>query len=688
MTDRYPPIHEKCPHFLHGGDYNPDQWPPEVWAEDMRLMKLAGCNAMSVGIFSWAHVEVAENRFDFGWLDEVMDLLADNGAFALLATPSASHPAWLSAKYPEVLRVGSDGRRRDHGGRVNYCLTSLVFREKCAILSARLAERYKDHPALLMWHASNEYGGECHCDRCQVAFRNYLEAKYDSLAALNAAWWTAFWGHTYSNWGQIASPRDLGEGSIMGHQLDWRRFVTEQTLSFMLNETTPLQRICPHVPITTNFMGTYPGLNYWKFVEHLDRVSWDSYPQFHAREGDWKLGAHVAFTHDIYRTMKGGRPFLLMESTPSSTNWMPVQKLKRPRVHRLASLQAVAHGSDTVQYFQWRKGRGGAEKFHGAVVDHCGHENTRVFREVAEVGQILAKLDAIVGTTVRPEVAVVYDWENRWAIDVTAGPRREQRDYENTCVAHYRAFWSRGVPVDVPEMDCDFGPYKLLVAPMLYMVRPGVAERIEQFVRDGGVFVTTYWSGIANETDLVHTGGFPGPLRDVLGIWSEELDVLHDDESNHLAFAQPNPLDLHGEFEARIFCDLIHPEGAEVLATYQEDFYAGRAALTENRFGAGKAYYVASRNEPAFLAALYGRLIEQLGIRRVLVSNGLPEGVTAQVRTDGQRDFVFLMNFNNHGQYVDLGDHEFTDVVAGRELRGEVKLDAHESIILERETGM
>ena len=683
MTDRYPPISEKCPHFLHGGDYNPDQWPRDVWADDMRLMELAHCNAMSVAIFSWGHIEVAEGRFDFTWLDEVMDMLADNGAYAVLATPSASHPPWLSAKCPEVLRVGADGRRRRHGGRVNYCLTSPVFREKCAAMSTRLAERYREHPALLVWHVSNEYGGECHCDLCQAAFRDWLEGRHETLDALNAAWWAAFWGHTYTDWSQIASPHELGERSIMGHQLDWKRFVTDQTVSFMLNEIAPLRRITPGVPITSNFMGTYPGLNYWKFVEHLDRVSWDSYPAFHGREEDWKIAPRVAFVHDIYRTMKGGRPFMLMESTPSSTNWMRVMKLKRPRVHRLFSLQAVAHGADTVQYFQWRKGRGCSEKFHGAVVDHCGHENTRVFRDVAKVGEILLELDAVIGTTVQPEVAIIYDWENRWAIDASAGPRWEKRDYEQTCVNHYRAFWGRSVPVDVINMDSALGDYKLVIAPMLYMVRAGVAQRVEEFVEAGGVFVSTYWSGIANENDLVFTGGFPGPLRKVLGIWSEEVDVLHDDESNTIVFKEPNDLQLHGEYAAAVFCDLIHAESAEVLATYQDDFYAGRPALTVNAFGKGKAYYVASRNEPAFLAALYGKLIDGLGIRRVL-SSSLPEGVTAQLRTDGRREFVFLMNFKHHGQYVHLGEGRFTDVLAGRRLEGEMKIDGYESMVLER----
>jgi beta-galactosidase len=685
VSDRHPPINPKVPRFLHGGDYNPDQWPPEVWQEDMRLMKLAGCNAMSVAIFSWAHLEPEDGRYTFDWLDRVMDLLAEHGAFAVLATPSASHPAWLSTKYPEVLRVGADRRRRAHGGRVNYCLTSPVFREKCAAMAKRLAERYRSHPALLLWHASNEYGGDCHCELCQAAFRDWLQRRYESLDALNRAWWTAFWGHTYGDWQQIASPgpAGMGESSIHGLALDWKRFVTDQTVSFLCNETEPLRRITPDVPVTTNMMGTYTGLNYWRFAEHVDRVSWDSYPQYHDRDGDWRKAVGVSFVHDLYRTMKSGRPFLLMESTPSSTNWMPVMKLKRPGVHRLASLQAVAHGSDTVQYFQWRKGRGCAEKFHGAVVDHCGHEHTRVFREVAEVAQALAKLDGVIGTTVRPEVAVVYDWENRWAIDGAAGPRREARDYEPTCVSHYRQFWHRAVPVDVIDMDGDFARYKLLVAPMLYMVRPGVAERLERFVADGGTFVTTYWTGIADESDLVFTGGFPGPLRKLLGIWSEEIDVLHDDESNRVAACEDNSLHLAGEYRAETFCDLIHAEAAEVLATYRREFYAGRPALTVNAFGKGRAFYIASRNEEAFLRDFYGRLIDELRLERVLASD-LPEGVTAQLRTDGQRRFVFLLNFRREPAEVDLAGAAFTDTLTGEDVRGAVALRGYGSMVLER----
>ncbi|MEW6360224.1 MAG: beta-galactosidase [Planctomycetota bacterium] len=681
MPDRYPPINPKCPHFLHGGDYNPDQWPEEVWPEDMHLMELAHCNAMSVGIFAWTRLEPEEGRFDFGWLDRIMDMLAENDAFAVLATPSGARPAWMSAKYQEVLRVRPDRGRNLHGLRHNHCFTSPIYREKCRIINTKLAERYKDHPALLVWHISNEYGGECHCDLCREAFREWLKLRYNSLDALNHAWWAAFWSHTYTDWLQVEPPSPVGETCVHGLNLDWKRFVTDQTTDFMKAEIAPLKKITPHVPVTTNFMGTFPGLNYWRMAKELDVISWDNYPQWHNPQGDATLASEIAFVHDINRCLKGGKPFMLMESTPSMTNWMPVAKLKRPGMHMLSSLQAVAHGSDTVQYFQWRKSRGSSEKFHGAVVDHCGHENNRVFRDVAEVGKALERLDPVIGTTVRPDVAVIYDWENAWAIQDAQGPRREKKDYLPTCRRHYRQFWRRGVPVDVIDMDQDLSSYKLVIAPMLHMVRRGVAERIEKFVKGGGTFVTTYWSGIVDEHDLCFLGGFPGPLRRALGVWDEEIDALYDPDRNHVVPVAGNPLGLAGEYEARDLCALIHAEAAAVLAAYKSDFYAGRPALTVNHFGKGKAYYIASRNDDRFLSDFYGALIEELRPLRALAVD-LPPGVTAQLRTDGERRFVFLLNFNAEPVSIALGGGKCEDLLTGKRIIGTIDLDAYGAAVL------
>ena len=687
MKNTYGPIHPKCPHMLHGADYNPEQWRhiPGIWEEDMRLMTLAHCNVVSVGMFSWVTLEPEEGKYNFEWLDKIMDNMHKINGYVVLATPSGARPAWLSAKYPEVLRVRGNRVRNLHGGRHNHCFTSPVYREKVKNINTLLAKRYKDHPALLVWHVSNEYGGECHCELCQEAFREFLKKKYNhDLDALNEAWWTGFWSHTYTDWSQIESPAPHGETGIHGLNLDWKRFVTHQTIDFYKNEILPLREYTPDIPITTNFdeyVNIFNGIDYWKFAPYVDVISWDNYPYWHGERKNWVEGSRRGFIHDINRALKNGKPFMLMESSPSATNWQPVGKLRRPGMHALASIQAVAHGSDTVQYFQWRKSRGSSEKFHGAVVDHCGHENTRVFQEVAQVGKILEKLDDVVGTSIQPEVAVIYDWENSWGIDDAQGPRREKKDYFETCVKHYYQFWRRGIPVDVVNMDVDFSKYKVVIAPMLYMVKEGVGEKVDAFVKDGGTFVTTYWSGIVDETDLCFLNGWPGPLRKVLGIWSEEIDALYDEDKNYISVDTKRLPGMKSEYEAKIFCSLIHTEGALTLGTYKTDFYAGRPALTVNQWGKGKAYYIAFRGEDCFLNDFYENIVVESYLQKC-IDTDLPEGVTAQMRTDGEYRYIFLQNYGEEEKGIQLPKGEMYDLLAEKSIRDEIVIPGYSFKIL------
>ncbi|MFW5981414.1 MAG: beta-galactosidase, partial [bacterium] len=478
-------------------------------------------------------------------------------------------------------------------------------------------------------------------------------------------------------------PYPHGEQSIHGLKLDWKRFVTDQTIDFYKNEIKPLKEITPEIPATTNFMGTFPGINYWKFAQVLDLVSWDSYPLWHnTHQEDWQVAVDTAFKHDINRSLKNGQPFLLMESTPSMTNWTEVSKLKRPGMHLLSSIQAVAHGSDSVQYFQWRKGRGGTEKFHGAVVDHVNHEHTRVFAEVSELGELLEKLDPVHGSSTPAEVAIIFDWENRWALEDAAGIRRK-KDYEPDCINHYQTFWQEGIPVDIINQDCDFSKYKLLIAPMLYMIREGVGERIEEFVENGGTLVCTYLSGLVDENDLCFMGGVPGPLRKLLGIWIEETDGLYNQDKNKLLLKDDNMLNLAGEYHLQEICDLVHAENAEVLATYGEDFYAGRPVLTCNKIGKGEAYYLAARSENKFLSNFYKKLVERKTIRKVLNAN-LPKGVTAQLRTDDKNDYIFLMNFNRQCKKVELYEKGIKDLLTDTTVNKNILLDPFALKILKR----
>ena len=406
--------------IIHGGDYNPDQWikTKEIWDEDIRLMKLARINSATVGIFSWSALEPEEGVYTFEWLDEIMDKLAENGISVILATPSGARPAWLAQKYPEVLRVEETGIRNEYGIRHNHCLTSPVYRKKVREMNALLAKRYKEHPALKMWHVSNEYSGECHCELCQEAFREWLKKRYGTIERLNDQWWGGFWSHRLNDFSQVTSPKYRSEaGHIPALQLSWQRFVSDSHISFFENEIVPLREYTPEVPVTTNLMRMHTGIDLQKFAEHMDIVSWDNYMDWDVGDNE-KNAVNTAFVHDVFRSMKDGKPFFMMESTPSVVNWHAVNKIPAPGSQELGAIQAVAHGADSVQYFQFRKSRGGVEKFHGAVVDHIGTGETRVFRSVRRTGEILEKLDEVCGTGVDSEVAVIFDWENMCEVEI------------------------------------------------------------------------------------------------------------------------------------------------------------------------------------------------------------------------------------------------------------------------------
>lgn len=661
--------------FLHGADYNPDQWLdyPEIFERDLELMKKAKCNVMAVSIFSWATLEPEEGVFNFEWLDNVINRLNENGIKTILATPSGARPAWMSHKYPEVLRVSELGKRNLHGFRHNHCFTSPVYREKVGIINGKLAERYANNDAVILWHISNEYGGECHCDLCQAEFRNFLKDKYKTLENLNKQWWSTFWSHTFTSWDQIESPSPIGENQVHALNLDWKRFVTHQTIDFMNHEISTVKKYNPNIPATTNFMNYFEGLNYFKFKNELDVISFDCYPEWHS-EDNVKEGYRTSAFYDVMRSIKK-QPFMLMESTPSMTNWQRVSKLKKPGMHKLAAMQAVAHGSDTVQYFQWRKSRGSSEKLHGAVVDHYGKEDNRVFREVSEVGEVLEKIRPILGAKTKAKVAIVYDWESMWALNDAQGPRNIGLDYNEIMLEYYRVFWEQGINVDFVDMECEIEGYDLVVSPILYMIRENFEEKIKNYVNNGGNFVMTYFSGLVSETDLCYLGGFPGAgLIDVFGVRSEEVDALFDHEVNTLKVNDK-------EYTCTHICDILELKGAKALGEYTSDFFSGKPALTCNEYGKGKAYYIASRNEHEFNKDFFNNLITELNIDKNLDVE-LPHGVTVTMRENEDNKYLFIQNYSDDEKIITL-DKTYRSLLTGEEILGELKLKAYGIEIVE-----
>ena len=624
--------------MLYGGDYNPNQWPKEIWDEDMKLFHQAGINSTTINVFSWAKIQPSENEYDFTELDEIVDTLTKEDVQIVMATSTGALPAWMVHRYPEVARTDFEGRHHKFGHRHNACPNSPVFQKYAKRLAEKLAERYGDNKNIVCWHISNEYGGECYCENCAKAFRVWLKDKYKTLDEVNKAWNMEFWGHTIYDWDEIVPPNDLGDGmpwgsgtAFAGMSLDYMRFNSDGMLNNYKMERDAIRKYDKETPITTNLMGTYKGLDYFKWAKEMDIVSWDNYPSYNT---PW---SHVAMTHDLMRGLKDA-PFMLMEQTPNQQNWFPFCKVKQPGEVRKLSWQAVAHGADTVRFFQMKQSLGGCERFHGAVIAHDGTEESRVFKETAALGEELDRIGRrIMGSRIESRVAIMFDWQSYWSLEGCVGPTTGF-NYPNEVHRFYRALWRRNVPVDMIASTTPLArlsQYDLAIAPALITVLPGVAETLEAYVADGGTFITGYMAGIHDEHDLVVPGGYPGKLRRLMGVWVEEIDALAPGET----------IEVHGgtvDAKGEIVASIIHREGAERLATYGGDeFYAGHSALTVNAYGKGKAYFVGTPLDETGMSAFMAPIIKELDLK----SLDTPEDVSLSVRYgDGGTRYAFLIN--------------------------------------------
>lgn len=658
--------------ILFGGDYNPNQWPKEIWEEDIRIFKKASINSATVNVFSWAKIQPSENCYDFEELDQIIEKLSTEGFDIVLATSTAALPAWMFKKYPEVARTDYDGRHHKFGQRHNACPNSLVYQKYAERLATKLAERYGENPQVTCWHINNEYGGECYCDNCEKAFRVWLKDKYHTIEALNKAWNMEFWGHTVYEWDEIVLPNALSEGigydktAFAGISIDYRRFNSDSLLKNYMMERDAIRKIDPTTPITTNLMGTFKGLDYFKWAKEMDLVSWDNYPSYNT---PWSL---VAMTHDLMRGLKQ-QPFMLMEQTPSQQNWQPYNSLKKPGQMRAQSYQTIAHGADTIQYFQLRRSIGACEKFHGAVIEHVGHEDTRVFRETAALGAELAQLSDIIGTQTQAQVAVIFDWDNYWALEYTSGPTVDLK-YVEQIHRYYRYFYEQNIAVDLVPVDADLSKYKLVAAPVLYMIKEGVQERLTDFVMQGGALLTTYMSGIVDQSDNVHLGGYPGPLRELAGIWVEEIDALAPEQSNGVSLVNE---ELTGT--SNLVSDLIHLENAEALAHYTSNFYAGMPAVTKNTFGDGTVYYFGGQLEDQLQDQLFKTIVKETDITPVI-----EEATKLEIacRENEEAKFFVIINFHEEAQPLPEMFVGKTDLLTGEVLSSEMMLTQYTTYIV------
>ncbi|WP_030244532.1 MULTISPECIES: beta-galactosidase [unclassified Streptomyces] len=624
----------RTPKIPYGGDYNPEQWPEAVQDDDHRLFTRAGIDTLTVGVFTWSLTQPAPDTYDFTVLDRILDRAATEGRRVCLATGTAALPPWLAKRHPEVNRTDFEGRRHRYGQRHNFCPSSPAYREHATALASRLAERYAHHPALLAWHVNNEYGGACYCDLCAEAFRVWLRDRHGTLDALNDAWCTAFWSHRYTDWDQIEPPNALTEHwrgpdhtAFQGITLDYFRFTTDALLGCFLAEKEVIRAHDPHTPVTTNFMGIFRPLDYHRWAPHLDFASWDNYPPLDAPP------TRPALAHDLMRGLKDGAPFWLMEQTPSTTACRDVNPLRRPGELRLATFQAIAHGADAALYFQMRASRGACEKYHGAVIGHAGRDDTRVFREAAELGRELEALgDRTLGARTPARTALLFDWDSWWALEISDGPSRLVK-YPDVVHAYYRAAREAGADVDVIPRTADLAPYDVVLAPALHMIKGDLAPRLEAVAERGGTVLTTFLSGRVDEHDRAFLTDVPGPLAPLMGVRVDEWD------SRPPEFARPVP-ELGAE--ARLVFEIVQPRGAEPVATYGTDFYAGTPAVTRNRFGEGEGWYVATALDQPGVDEVVRRILTRHDLIGPYADHPAVETAT-RIAPDGTR-LLFLLN--------------------------------------------
>jgi beta-galactosidase len=641
----------------YGGDYNPEQWPESTWAQDIRLMTEAGVNLVTVGVFSWSRLQPAPGELTAGWLDQVLDLLADAEIDVDLATGTASPPPWLTAAHPEILPVTMDGTRLAPGSRQHYCPSAPAFRAAAVDLADRMARRYAGHPAVTMWHVGNEYGCHvpaCYCELSAVAFRTWLRARYGDLGRLNEAWGGAVWSQDYTSWDQVEPPRVTPTFANPAQQLDFARFSSAELLACYQAERAAIAAHSPGTPVTTNFMGLFRPVDQFRFAAELDVASVDSYPD----PADAESHLQSAMTCDLTRSVGGGRPWVLMEQAPGAVNWRAVNVPKAPGQHRALSLQAVARGGDAVLSFQWRASATGAEKFHSAMLPHAGTDS-RIWREAVGLGADLGRLAGVAGAAVRAEVAILLDWESWWALEADSHPARLR--LIDLLREFYRPLFEAAVNADFAHPESDLSGYRLVLVPALYLVSEAGAENVRQFAASGGTVVITFFSGIVDPSDRIRLGGYPAPWRDLLGLRVEELAPLPEGAEVRLDSATGDPAapgDHAAPGAGRVWQDSVDLRGAVPLLRYAVGYLAGQAAATRHPYGRGEAFYLGTLPDRATLRGLVEQACQRAGVE---FRSDVPPGVEVVRRGD----HVFVISHLDRPADLDLGGKSRDLLTAG-----------------------
>ncbi|MGB5934352.1 MAG: beta-galactosidase [Ornithinimicrobium sp.] len=654
---------------LFGGDVNPEQWSAATLDDDVDRMAQAGVTFATVGVFGWALLEPVPDQYDFGWLDRILDRLHQGGVAIDLATATASPPPWFARRYPQSMPVDRSGVRLSHGSRQTWCASSPDYRRAALALVGRLADRYADHPGLVMWHVGNEFGCHnlmCFCEVSEADFRAWLKARYGDLAELNQAWGTTFWSQRYADWADVIPPRATTAIPNPGAELDWKRFCSHAHLEHYLAERDLLHERSPGIPVTTNFMVgfSFDGLDYHRWAPHQDVVSNDHY-----------LGAHLphpqielALSADITRGLAGGEPWVLMEHSTSAVNWQPVNTAKSPGQMARDSFSHVARGADIVGFFQWRASRAGAEKYHSALLPHAGADSA-LFAEVSDLGAALRRCAPVAGSRTVAQAVLIYDWESMWTTDAEATPS-EQHRYVEEIRAWYEALWRAGITCDVVAPTADLSDYALVIAPSLHLVTDEDAAAIEAAATAGAVVAISYFSGTVDERDHIRLGGYPGAFRDLLGVRMEEFAPMLPGEHALLAADPGGRIPALDGATASIWTERGQTGSeTEMVASLVDGPSPGAPALTRRSVGWGSAWYVATRLDEVGMDALIAALLDEAALAPVIA--GAPQQVDVVQRTSGDDTWTFVINHADTSVEVPVNG---TDLISGRSAQGNAPL--------------
>lgn len=659
-----------------GVDYYPEHWPEERWSKDARLMAEAGFNVVRLAEFAWSQMELREGRYYFEWLDRVIEILDSRGMEVVLGTPTASPPPWLMAKGSDLFIARKDGHRATFGNRREYCPNNPVFRDYTRRIVTRMAERYAHHPAVIGWQIDNEFGDRCYCPICADAFRDWLKSHYSSLKELNERWGTAFWSHVYTDWDQIPAPLASGGSPNPGLALDYYRFASDSYVSYQQMQVDLLRERCPEHFVTHNLMGFgYDRIDYFDLAEQIDFVSWDNYPRGYRVVQPTVDPVRAALSADTMRGLKR-RNFWVMEQQAGPTGWETVGMTPRPGELRLWAYQAIAHGADAILFFRWRTARFGTEEYWHGVLDHHGARGRR-YEEIARVGrEIRGSGEKIKGSQVRSSVALLLSYDSRFAFQIQGN--NVAFNYERHFSHIYGALRRRHVSVDVVAPMDDLSGYDLLIAPALHVLSEASAEHLKQFVEMGGVLLLTSRSGVKDEANAVVNQPLPGLLAELCGVEVEEYDSVLEDTRNELAFEMTD-LSLPTSAHASAWCDVLEPHGAQVVARYSQDYYAGQPAITMNQFGRGKAVYIGTVGEASLYDALVRWLLDLADVEPILAA---PEAIEVSERWQGGERLLFLLNHGVEEQEVLLEEPRASLLEEGAVVEGRVAIAPRDVLIL------